>query len=169
MSSMQEFFEYCMMTLCGIPFVEMEGTEEDWVKLESKLADLKRMLQPIHVAIGLPEEWWKKVELICKKLIETYRGEGDKEWWSKIFSHEEEFGSGANTTYNGWFLSDLLNIWRPNSLDSLPSGLVSVPLIFNNNGCETKGAIVSGVAGINIDTTSKVPVVSSRHGWAIFK
>ena len=33
MSSMQEFFEYCMRTRCGIPFVELEGTEDDWVKL----------------------------------------------------------------------------------------------------------------------------------------
>ena len=75
----------------------------------------------------------------------------------------------SNRTYNGWFLSDLLNTWRPNSFDSLPSGWLSVPLIFNDNGSETKGAIASGAAEINIDTTSKVPVVSSCHEWAIYK
>ena len=170
MSSMQEFFEYCMRTLCGIPFVEMEGTEEDWVKLGSKLSDLKKMLQPIHGAIGLSEEWWKKIESICDKLLDTYRGEGDKEWWSKIFSSQQHgFGSGEYVTYNGWFLRELLNIGSVETLESLPSGLVSVPLTFNNNGCESKGAIVSGIAGISIDTTSEVPVVSSHHGWAIFR
>merc|ERR1711963_1175424 len=141
MSSMQEFFEYCMRTLCGIPFVEMEGTEEDWLKLKSKLLDLRNMLTPIHSSIGLTPAWWIKIEVICDKLIDTYRGNGDKEWWSKIFSHKQHgFGSGAYTTYDGWFLSDLLNI--------------------SKNGHESKGAIVSGIAGIKVDETSKVPVVS---------
>ena len=171
MSSMQEFFEYCMRTCCGIPFVEMEGTEEDWMMMKSKLDDLKKMLEPIHDSIGLPEAWWIKVELICDRLVETYRGDGDKKWWSEIFSHQQHgFGSGAYVTYDGWFLRDLLNISKSvKSFASIPSGLVSVPLIFNNNGAETKGAIVSGIAGIKIDERGTVPVVSSTHGWAIFK
>jgi len=112
-----------------------------------------------------------KIEVICDKLIDTYRGNGDKEWWSKIFSREQHgFGSGAYTTYDGWFLSDLLNISKSvESFASIPSGLVSVPLIFDENGHESKGAIVSGIAGIKVDETSKVPVVSSTHGWAIFR
>ena len=55
------------------------------------------------------------------------------------------------------------------SFGSIPSGLVSVPLIFDEYGQETKGAIVSGIAGIKVDETHKVPVVSSTHGWAIFR
>ena len=79
-------------------------------------------------------------------------------------------GSGAYTTYDGWFLSDLLNISKSvESFASIPSGLVSVPLIFDENGRESKGAIVSGIAGIKVDATNKVPVVSSTHGWAIFR
>merc|ERR1711894_158615 len=168
---MQEFFEYCMRTMCGIPFVELEGTEEDWINLKTKLDDLKKILTPIHLSIGLTPEWWMKVELICNKLIETYRGDGDKKWWSKIFSREQHgFGSGAYVTYDGWFLRDLLNISKSvESFESIPSGLVSVSLIFDDNGVETNGAIVSGIAGIKIDETSKVPVVSSTHGWALFQ
>ena len=112
-----------------------------------------------------------KIEVICDKLIDTYRGNGDKNWWSKIFSHKDHgFGSGEYTTYDGWFLSDLLNISKSvESFASIPSGLVSVPLVFDENGHESKGAIVSGIAGIKVDETSKVPVVSSTHGWAIFR
>ena len=170
MSSMQEYFEYICCFECGIPFVDMEGTEEDWKKLKSKLGDLKKMLQPIHASIGLTEEWWTKIDGICDNLIETYRGNGDKEWWSKIFSSEEEFGSGANTTYDGWFLRDLLNVsGHIGSLRRIPSGLVSVPLTFDDNGNVYPGAIVSGIAGIKIDESNGIPVVSPTHGWAIFK
>jgi len=171
MSSMQEFFEYCCRSDCGIPFVELEGSEEDWLKLKTKLLALKKMLQPIHESIGLTPAWWKKVEWISDKLVETYRDNGDKEWWSKILSKESHgFGSGSYTTYDGWFLRDLLNIsCEVEDFSSIPSGLVSVPLIFDNNGHETDGAIVSGIAGIKIDETSKIPVVSSTHGWAIFQ
>ena len=181
MSSMQEFFEYEMMTMCGIPFVEMEGTEEDWVKLKSKVLELKKILQPIQWSIGLTTAWWMKIEVICDNLLDTYHGDGDKEWWSKIFSSSSYEGSSKSgddpyTTYDGWFLNDLLNIsvrknkFSRHSFESIPSGLVSVPLIFNDpNGHETKGAIVSGIAGIKIDGTRKVPVVSSTHGWAIFR
>jgi len=171
MSSMQEFFEYCCRTCCGIPFVELEGSEEDWLKLKTKLLALKKMLQPVHKSIGLTPAWWRKVEWISDKLVETYRGDGDKEWWSKILSRESHgFGSGSYSTYDGWFLRDLLNISKEvESFSSIPSGLVSVPLIFDDNGHETDGAIVSGIAGIKIDETSKIPVVSSTHGWAIFR
>ena len=171
MSSMQEFFEYCMGTDCDIPSVELEGTEDDWLKLKSKVLELKKILQSIDSSIGLTQAWWTKIEVICDKSIDTYRGNGDKNWWSKIFSHKQHgFGSGAYTTYDGWFLSDLLNISKSvESFASIPSGLVSVPLIFDENGRESKGAIVSGIAGIKVDETSKVPVVSSTHGWAIFR
>ena len=54
------------------------------------------------------------------------------------------------------------------SFNSLPSGLVSVPLVFDDYGVESKGAIVSGVAGIKIDDSKDVPIVASVHGWAIF-
>ena len=170
MSSMQEYFEYVSCARCGIPFVELEGTEDDWVKLQSKLGDLKKILEPIHSFIGLTEEWWAKVDGICDKLIETYRGDGDKEWWGKIFTAKHFFGSGSNASYDGWFLRDLLHISGSIcSFNRIPSGLVSVPLTFKNNDGEYPGAIVSGIAGIKIDETSKVPVVSSTHGWAIFK
>merc|ERR1711936_842693 len=96
--------------------------------------------------------WWGKVELICDKLIETAEGKGDKEWWSYIFSTERHgYGSGAYTTYDGWFLKDLLNISHTESLRSLPSGLVSVPLKFDEYGVISNGAIVAGIAGIKID------------------
>ena len=129
---------------------------------------MKEILKPIDGLIGL-DNWWERTEIICDKLIETAQGNVDKEWWKYVFSMKRHgMGSGSFTTYDGWFLRDLLNISRIESFRSLPSGLVSVPLVFDDNGCESEGAIVSGISGIKIDESKDVPIVESIHGWAIF-
>ena len=170
MASMQNYFEYCMRTDCGIPFVEILGETEDWKNLKRKTTQLKKLLEPIHDLIGLTD-WWQWIENICDKLIESVEGYPDKKWWGHIFTfHENGFGSGAFVTYDGWFLRDMLNISKAvESFDCIPSGLVSVPIIFDHMGLETNGAVVSGIAGLAIDELKDIPVVSSSHGWAIFQ
>ena len=168
MSSMQEYFDYAMQFLCGIPFVELKGTEQDWSNLKQKFQKLKNMLQPIENDIGLTD-WWNKVEIILDKLIESYRGNADISWWKNIFRYtkEDNFGSGGPTyEFDGWFLKDLLNI--KDSAD-VPSVLVSVPLLFIlENGTEVKGSLASGIVGLKLDQYGKVPVVEASHGWAVF-
>lgn len=78
MSSVQEFFSYECMTSCGIPAVEMVGTEEDWGKLQSKLKVLKKFLKPISNDIELTTEWWAQVKKVFKRLLATYKGKPDK-------------------------------------------------------------------------------------------
>merc|ERR1712215_571793 len=43
MSSMQKYFSFSFGTLCGIPGVDMTGTEEDWKKLQDKTKALESM------------------------------------------------------------------------------------------------------------------------------
>ena len=170
MASMQNYFEYCMRTDCGIPFVEMLGEVEDWKNLKKKLICLKKLLDPIHVPIGLID-WWDRIENVCDKLIQSVEGNPNVSWWGQIFTfHENGFGSGASVTYDGWFLRDMLNISRVvETFDCIPSGLVSVPIIFDHMGLETNGAVVSGIAGYAMDDSKDVPTVSATHGWAIFQ
>ena len=170
MASMQTYFEYCMRTDCGIPFVEILGKAEDWKKMKKKLMCLKALLDPIHELIGLTD-WWERIGKICDKLIQSVEGKADINWWGQIFScHENGFGSGASVTYDGWFLKDMLNIsGAVETFDCIPSGLVSVSIIFDHMGLETKGAVVSGVAGFAIDDSKDIATVSATHGWAIFQ
>ena len=173
MSSMQEYFEYVMQFMCGIPFVELRGNDQDWVNLKQKFLQLKKMLQPIENQIDLAD-WWNRVEVILDKLIESYRGNADVNWWTNIFRYtvDNNFGSGGpEYEFDGWFLKDLLNIKGSfiQSLGEVPSGLVSVPLKFIlEDGSEVKGALASGIAGLNLDQSKAMPVVEAAHGWAIF-
>lgn len=173
MSSMQEYFEFVMHFMCGIPYVELLGTEGDWMHLKQKFLALKSLLLPIENHIDL-EDWWDRIEVILDKLIDSYRGNADINWWTNIFRYTEEnsFGSGGpDYDFDGWFLKDLLNIKSSiiSSLGDVPSGLVSVPLKFVlEDGSEVKGALSSGIAGIKLDKSKNPPVVEATHGWAIF-
>ena len=72
--------------------------------------------------------------------------------------------------YDGWFIGILLNKKGGiSSLRELPSGLVSVPLIINNNGHRSNASIVAGIAGMKIENFDDVPVVEAAHGWALFE
>jgi hypothetical protein len=173
MSSMQEYFEYVMQFMCGIPYVELVGTEQDWMHLKQKFLELKSLLLPIENHIDLAD-WWDRIEVILDKLIDSYRGNADINWWTNIFRYTEQnsFGSGGpDYDFDGWFLKDLLNIKSSfiSSLGEVPSGLVSVPLKFVlEDGSEVKGALSSGIAGIKLDQSKNPPVVEATHGWAIF-
>jgi len=89
MSSMQKYFDYCMMTLCGIPGVEMRGTEQDWIKMIAKTKQLEDLLAPIMKNIGL-KKWFRKTIIMLRKLLDTFQGNPDTKWWSHILSFERE-------------------------------------------------------------------------------
>ena len=91
MSSVQEYFEFTAYTMCGIPAIEMRGTEEDWVNLGMKIKALRQTLQPIENVNGLGSNWWDKVEEISDKLLDTFNGNPNEDWWSRIIT-EKRFG-----------------------------------------------------------------------------
>ena len=87
MTSVQEFFEYLSFSLCGIPSIEMKGTEDDWIYLGLKIKSLRRTLEPLEFIIF--DNWWDKVEEIAAKLLDTFRGNPDEDWWSRIITEEK--------------------------------------------------------------------------------
>ncbi|KXJ28998.1 uncharacterized protein LOC110252338 [Exaiptasia diaphana] len=176
MSSLQHYFEYTMCCSCGIPAIEMLGTEGDWKKLISDLQALKVILQPIMGDLGLTEKWWSVTEDIFTKLLDTYHGKPDKEWWSHIIMHNAPFGSGFHERddippdYSGWIVEFLegkvgLKIHR------FTSGLVNVPLkiVDGVKGVMDTAALVAGMAGFTVhkNTENGRPSVQPFQGWAL--
>ena len=92
MSSVQEYFEYTVFTACGIPEIEMKGTQEDWERLRRKIKELRETLEPIEDVFGYDwngESWWENVEEIATKLLDTYNGNPDEDWWSRIITEQK--------------------------------------------------------------------------------
>ena len=71
----------------------MKGTKEDWENLRHKINALRNTLKPIEDAIGLGKSccwkgfytsWWDNVDEIASKLLDTFNGNPDADWWGRI-------------------------------------------------------------------------------------
>ena len=77
MSCMQRFFEYRLFYGgCGYPKITLEGKLEDYIKLKEKTLKLKKYDL---------EFWIDEIIPILDKIIETRKGNVDKEFWKKMY------------------------------------------------------------------------------------
>ena len=172
MSSVKQYFGFGMMTFCGIPALEMLGTQADWKKLTSKLNILRTLLEPLENDIGISTEWWDLVQKVFLKLVETYQGKPDQEWWSHIMDYKRPNGSGTVGKISGW-ITDFMEGTRHRLLTStndFTSGLVTVPLTIKDpSGAQDTAALVAGMLGFTVhrtDTSDEV-TVQPFQGWSL--
>jgi len=174
MSSVQEFFQFIGGIACGIPRVDMLGSLEDWQKLKSKFENLSDLLQPIKADIGLDGTWWQTASDVFEKLLETYQGNPDKEWWKRIIVDEsyDEFvvcGFSPEVGFTGWFMTDFLN----QTFADAPTGLTSAPLTIRSEVAEEEGAVVAGINGFTLEsemnkmTKKATTIIQAKHSWAL--
>ena len=74
-----------------------------------RISALEGLLKPISQDIGL-DSWWSGVKRVFVKLLETFDGNPDKDWWSRIMDRHKPWGSGANSRFDGWYVADMLGI-----------------------------------------------------------
>ncbi|XP_031574447.1 uncharacterized protein LOC116308204 [Actinia tenebrosa] len=176
MSSVQEYFEYNMCIGCGIPAIEMTGTERDWRQLLSKLKDLRSLLQPIEKELGLKEKWWALVQKVFTNLLQTYLGRPDKAWWGHILTYNSQNGSGRAFSmnddpsgYSGWIV-ELLEGKVGLEVGQFNSGIVTIPLtITSPDGMSDKAALVSGMVGYTVHggIGNKRVSIEPFQGWSL--
>ena len=169
MSSVQKYFDFGMMTMCGIPGVEMKGTLADWKQLVAKTENLKSLLQPMIDELGL-QNWFIITLNILEKLVDTFEGNPDKEWWGHILSRNETYGSGARKWWSGW-MTDFLMAGKAEKPRDFQSGVVSVPLkikdeVFGPPVSDT-GELVAGTFGYTVEEGERAPVVEAKQGWLL--
>lgn len=170
MESMKSYFSYEVHTCCGIPYVRLEGTTEDWAKIEEKVNGCREFL---------PDWWVSTLQSICKKLIDASEGNFDEKFWTSVYSE----GGGSGGPYiNGWLakLVPYVRNWRTktysvvNNREGMFGGITSDDL--PNSVCQTEFKwmyyediipmqFVAGMVGIkqNHDNLELTPTV----GWAI--
>jgi len=166
MSSLQKYFEYSFGTDCGIPGVQMLGTEQDWQRLLEKTKQLRSLLKPVAGVLGL-EDWFQSTEDMMARLLATYKGEPDKEWWGHILSWNQTHGSGARSWWDGWMI-DFLMAPEAKKPQNFQSGVVSVPVKIDDNGVSDTGRLVAGTVGFTLEEGREGrQVVQARQGWVL--
>ncbi|GBB84556.1 hypothetical protein RclHR1_11110005 [Rhizophagus clarus] len=161
---LKEYFSYKMYTACGIPKVTLEGTLEDWTKLQEKVIQLRQL--------DLDMDFWlDKLDPVVWKLVETYKGNVDEEFWSKIISRQS-FGSGPSRI-TGWSLAFYPYKINGKKLehdflkpDDIPTGRVEVPFT-TDTGLSLK--FVAGFLGAqqkSLEDSDEL-IVSPVIGWFV--
>jgi len=169
MASLQKYFSYGFGTCCGIPGVEMTGSEEDWIQLAEKTKKLETLLMPIMEEIGLGN-WFDGTHRTLANLLDTYRSNPDVEWWSHVLSWNRTYGSGARSWWSGWMI-DFLMAGSAEKPQNFQSGMMSVPVKIQDNGISDEGRIVAGTAGFTVKDKGSQgdgrPVVEAKQAWGL--
>ncbi|CAG8593398.1 10592_t:CDS:2 [Cetraspora pellucida] len=64
------YFKHIAMLVCGIPKVTLEGTLEDWIKIQKKVIQLRKLNLELDF-------WLDRLDSVIWNLVVTYRGEID--------------------------------------------------------------------------------------------
>ena len=183
MDMVKEYFEYKVYTRCGIPEFNVKGSVDDWNKMKSKIQRFREFDL---------DSWVNNLEYFIDNMIGIVNGEDKKSFLNSFYKFEST--SGAEwitgeilrlfpykriTTYNDQNIKSFKFVrfdydvnkshWSGKVLgiatDSFPSGVTSVPFIWDYHGNQinmnfnTEGVIV--VDGDTLEMKNNVNVSHS--------
>lgn len=100
MDSLKEYFSYTVMTMCGIPSIELAGTADDWRALRARAAALCE-----HANL----QWWAAELLpVLDEFVAACSGDISTEFWQRIYQRTGPEGSGTVPGGSGW-----INVFFP--------------------------------------------------------
>lgn len=100
MSAFKHYFKYkVVMFGCGLPYVTIEGSVEDWEEIINKMENLKKY------GLGF---WIDNLHPIISKIIDAKKGSVDKEFWLKMIKVKDSYGFYDPGFVDGWFTNFFL-------------------------------------------------------------
>ena len=172
MSAFKRYFRYHgSMLVCGIPYILLEGTLEDWEKILEKLKFLSKY-----------EFSNKKMEKDIEEIIKTKKGKINLDFWRKIIMETKKedgdwkgCGSEGEDKITGWICDFYLNLGDVISRDSyLPEEVLEASIQLTEMGSQKKAVdyiISSGIRDLVQDPKTLVvePIVNycfyKEHGF----
>ena len=87
----KSYFTYSVRTMCNIPVINIDGTREDWVKI---IDTINTILPQFELG-----EWLGDLNVIINKIIDSFEGNIDTEFFDSIYKFKSGSGSSLVT---GW-------------------------------------------------------------------
>ncbi|GBB86475.1 hypothetical protein RclHR1_12900002 [Rhizophagus clarus] len=155
----------------GIYKITLDGTLDDWLKIQEKIITLKRLDFDLDF-------WLDRLEPVLNQFISTYKGDIDLNFWNTIAT-EITFGQddddlSDNVTLTGWIPAFFPYAKGNIPLDGncikvldIPDGRISIPFVDSNDSPDIK--IVSGFFGAKQELQGEHDeiIISPVIGWAI--
>jgi len=177
MEAMQSYFEYRMMTLCGIPEVRLEGTREDWWKLAActdRLGSrhgctwwtdhLTPWLERVAACAGGADdpELWRSIYKVENRSGGPYA----TGWITQCFPYLQAGGDGA-TERNRYLGRPVLGRGEHGgvTMDEWPGGLSRAPFEWRYFAQVRSMAFVAGFTHMTQDAATSA--VRPAIGWAV--
>ncbi|GBC09634.1 hypothetical protein RclHR1_00900020 [Rhizophagus clarus] len=175
LDAMKQFVYLRLRGGCGIPKVTLDGTLEDWLHLQEKVAKLRDL--------GLELDFWlDRLEPVIAQFVATYKGNVDEDFWNMVIFQipiigPSDYSGGDLGTYPRWdgWISALFPYTKSrcritdNSINAtdIPSGLVYVPFTLSIEEEDFKLRLAAGFLGSRQDKIDGEYVVSPVIGWYI--
>ena len=167
MSAMKHYFEYrVIMDGCGIPYIELDGTVEDWENVLHKANSLKQY----------ELSWWIDELLpILNKIIDTKKGNIDIDFWKNMIKEKQ-----SNDFYDPGYISGWITKFFPYNkegerclsdriyeIEEVAPQILEAPFKLDclNAGKEYDCNFHAGFIGVTQDPTTLV--VKPLIGWYI--
>jgi len=147
MDAVSPFYNYMMM-MCGIPEVHIEGTLDDWQRMQMAVETL---IQKMPGEVG----WLSKVLVVVAAFTHQLQGVVLADW-SRMF-YAEECGSGGEEYLHGWILNLFRERPKMPTLDNWPTHISVVDYkVLDLNG-ETPYTCKAGLFSSQLQDNLLVP------------
>lgn len=171
MSAVKDYFVFtAAMIGCGIPYVVLEGTPDDWQRVYDKAMQLR----------DYDLEWWiDELEPVLRQIVASSKGETNKRFWRNMFRIHTKDVYGSPECLNGWMAKfypynryeerlpmDTLYL---DDIDRLPDEMVKVDVrVFNEmTGEETFVELWAGFVGLAQNNENYM--LTPKMGWMVRK
>ena len=167
------YFTFGLLTRCGIPAIELEGTLEDWEKI-ARLASTVA-----NYGLG----WWTPyLSIVTEQLLEMARGRADLSFWKDFYKANEASGgpyvNGHILKLFPYVINHSKALCKNEFFDcdgnkgsfdgcptrSFPGGYSIAPMRWKYFGKLVGMKLISGFAGFSQDDRS---VLRPEIGWVI--
>lgn len=170
MDTVQNYFKYIVRTRCGIPKVIMHGSENDWMRLREKILTLSKFFNDFEPNNNLSSYLSTTILDNVDSLITTFKeatnpSEDTVSFWCRIFSKEENYGSGAKYYYDGWILdffptySNEIGYKVDTTLATFTNGKTTTPVVWRKEGIDFPYFLEAGFHGIQQHEDGSVEVI----------
>ncbi|KAK8023592.1 hypothetical protein PG993_011658 [Apiospora rasikravindrae] len=189
MGTLQAYFSFSCMMICGIPSVTLQGTKQDYEEILRRLDKLayygeepdafSDLLRPVVRCFirSFEEPEHPDVRRFWEMICDEHRGSGMDYYSGWITAFCFWNGQGKRQVFPGYgYLLEDMGYGRVEMKD-VPSGFTKVPVHLNDNGHELEAEMIAGSVGVNCTSSGKpsangetgLDTMQNHLGWFIYE